>query len=200
MGLERKRNHHGQNLMKWCLTGSLPTPSGQHHTTTTTTLLHKFHLISSRFEVVDNWSGTEPFSSFLYSQGLMNTSLLLPSRTTAGTCGLQSFGRKTLTAGFSVPPRERIPAVNAQVHWVLTWTNHEHFCITLIDYAYFHPLMSGWFKLDLLFVLEAADRPLRFYSTPLVCSAARKSNTRCFYPAGAGQAEFIIRIIMLHVS
>ena len=34
-----------------------------------TLLLHKFRFISSRFEVVDNWSGTEPFSSFLLFPG-----------------------------------------------------------------------------------------------------------------------------------
>lgn len=70
------------------------------------------------FLQVDNWCGTEPLSHFLspsIPQALMNTSPGSRWRTIGGTCGLQSFGRKTSTAGFSAPPRGKTPAASAQV-------------------------------------------------------------------------------------
>ena len=51
----------------------------------------------------------------LLHQDSTNTSPDSRWRTTAGTCGSQSSGRRTLTAGSSARPRERTPAVNAQV-------------------------------------------------------------------------------------
>lgn len=45
----------------------------------------------------------------------MNTLKASPLRTTEEMCGLLSFGRKTLTADFSVLQRERIAVANAQV-------------------------------------------------------------------------------------
>lgn len=102
------------------------TPSSRRHTTARTAPLHKFHFISSSFQWIHNRSGTELFSSFLYRQGLMNTSLHSPLRTIAGTCGLQNFGKKTLTAGSSVHRRKKIPAGNAQVRWQMKKSSGKH--------------------------------------------------------------------------
>lgn len=86
------------------------------------------------------------FCYFHFSQVLMNTLKASPLRTTEEMCGLLSFGRKTLTADFSVLQRERIAVANAQVP------------LTIMEKMFRVVPKSNWRELDLLYELHALHR------------------------------------------
>lgn len=164
-----------------------------HHHAAAHALLH--------FLQVDNWCGIWAilcvcvFFSFLYCQDLMNTSLGSRWKTIAETCGLPSSGRKTLTAGCSAPQKERIPAGNAQVQmfWRGQIRNRPLVRQSMMHIAHSQSVRLSW-TWPFRHIMSRRRTVGVLISVPPLHSAARQSNTRCFRPAGAGQAEFIIRI------
>lgn len=103
------------------------------------------------FLQVDNWCGTKPLSHFLspsIPQASMNTSPGSRWRTIGGTCGLPSFGRKTLTAAFSARPRGKTAAASAQVQH----PRHQQ-------------APTGW---DLLQIIHIINRPTWAWPFPQV--------------------------------
>lgn len=130
------------------------------------------------FLQVHNWCGSEPLSHFLspsIPQALMNTSPGSRWRTIGGTCGLPSSGRRTSTAGFSAPPREKTPAASAQVEQANTREAQARGYYTNGRFTYLISLR----EVDLLLTLwsESSSGETWLWQLP---------------PAGGGRGKFII--------